>query len=157
MDNILFARNLVKGKIVETVFAQMFRETKKFTVLEFGYEKVITEFIQQGYDEKNAMIETLKTAPDFAVINQETKKVKLIEVKYMKKLSKNFVLKHAIRMSKSWNPSYLFVATQEGFFFDEIMNIIDNKGSIQMFSYGQISENIQEKYLKILKDFEANN
>ena len=70
---------------------------------------------------------------------------------------KNFVLKHATRMSKSWNPSYLFVATQEGFFFDEITNIVDNKGGIQIFSYGQISEDIQEKYLKILKDFEANN
>ena len=157
MNNILFARNLVKGKIAETVFAQMLRETKKFTILEFGYEKVIPEFIQQGYDEKNAMIETLKTAPDFAVINQETKKVKLIEVKYMKNLNKNFVLKHATRMNKSWNPSYLFVATQEGFFFDEISNIVNNKGNIQIFSYGQIPEDIQEKYLKILKDFEANN
>ena len=71
MSNTIFARNLVKGKIAETVFAQMLRESRQFTVLEFGYEKVIPEFIQQGYDEKNEMIETLKTAPDFAVINQK--------------------------------------------------------------------------------------
>jgi hypothetical protein len=30
MNNIQFARNLVKGKIAETVFAQMLRETKAF-------------------------------------------------------------------------------------------------------------------------------
>ena len=38
MNNVLFARNLVKGKIAETIFAQMLRETNQFTVLEFGYE-----------------------------------------------------------------------------------------------------------------------
>ena len=157
MSNIKFARNLVKGKIAETVFAQMLRETRQFTVIEFGYEKMIPEMIQQGYDEKNDMIETLKTAPDFAVINQKTKKVKLIEVKYMKELNNGFALKHAKRMSKSWNPSYLFIATQQGFFFDEISNIIDNNGETPTFSYGQISEDVQNKYLKILKDFEANN
>ena len=39
--NITFARNLVKGKIAEAIFAQMLRETKEFTVLEFGYEKIV--------------------------------------------------------------------------------------------------------------------
>ena len=34
---ITFSRNLVKGKIAETVFAQMLRSTGEFTVLEFGY------------------------------------------------------------------------------------------------------------------------
>ena len=47
MSNITFARNLVKGKIAETVFAQMLRETKTYTVLEFGYEKVIPELLKQ--------------------------------------------------------------------------------------------------------------
>lgn len=69
MKNDNFARNLVKGKIAETIFAQMLRETRTFTVLEFGYEKIIPELVQQGYDENNIMLETLRTAPDFAVIN----------------------------------------------------------------------------------------
>jgi len=45
---ITFSRNLVKGKIAETVFAQMLRSTGEFTVLEFGYEKIIPELVQQG-------------------------------------------------------------------------------------------------------------
>ena len=69
MKNDKFARNLVKGKIAETIFAQMLREVRSFTVLEFGYEKIIPELVQQGYDENNIMLETLRTAPDFAVIN----------------------------------------------------------------------------------------
>ncbi len=149
-----FARNLVKGKIAETIFAQMLRETKEFTVLEFGYEKIIPELIQHGYKENNIMIETLKTAPDFAVINRKTREVKLIEVKYMYTLNYGNILKYAKRMSQSWNPSYLFIASLDGFYFDEINKIIKNKGRIEPLEHPQISEEIKNGYLKILKDFE---
>lgn len=154
-NNIDFAKNLVKGKIAETIFAQMLRETKEFTVLEFGYEKVIPELIQQGYNEKNDMIETLKTAPDFAVINRKNKEVKLIEVKYRKKFNAKDILVVAERMHKSWNPSYLFVATPNGFYFDEVNEIIKNQGKMSLFT--QISQKIQEQYKNILINFEGNN
>lgn len=157
MSNIIFARNLVKGKIAETVFAQMHRETKLFTVLEFGYEKVIPELVQLGCKEKNVMLETLRTAPDFAVINQETKEVRLIEVKYMRSINPEYVFKYAKRMSESWNPSYLFIASLDGFYFDEINKIIKNKGTISRLEYSHISEDLQKQYLQILKDFEKNN
>ena len=157
MENVKFARNLVKGKIAETIFAQMLRETREFTVLEFGYEKIIPELIQQGYNNDNPMIETLRTAPDFAVINQKTKEVKLIEVKYMHALNFNYILKYAKRMSQSWNPSYLFIASLDGFYFDEINLIIKNKGKIKELKHIQIKEELQAKYLQILIDFEKNN
>ena len=154
MDNVTFARNLVKGKIAETIFAQMLRETKEFTVLEFGYEKIIPELVQQGYDENNITIETLRTAPDFAVINQISKKVKLIEVKYLRFLNFDYVLQYANKMHQSWNPSYLFIATLDGFYFDEIKTIIKNNGKISKLKHNQISSELQAKYLQILIDFE---
>ena len=157
MSNITFARNLVKGKIAETVFAQMLRETKTYTVLEFGYEKVIPELVQQGYDEKNITLETLRTAPDFAVINQETKKVKLIEVKYMRLINQEYILKYAKRMNESWNPSFLFIASLDGFYFDEINKIISNQGKISRLKHSQIPNELQKQYLQILQDFEKNN
>ena len=157
MKNDNFARNLVKGKIAETIFAQMLRETRTFTVLEFGYEKIIPELVQQGYDENNIMLETLRTAPDFAVINQQTKEVRLIEVKYMRSLNLNYVLRDAERMSESWNPSYLFIATLDGFYFDEINKIIENNGEISQLEHPQITKEIQARYLQILKDFEGRN
>ncbi len=152
-----FARNLVKGKIAETIFGQMLRETKEFTVLEFGYEKIIPDLVQLGYQENNGMIETLRTAPDFAVINRKTREVKLIEVKYMHVLNSTYVLKYAKRMSESWNPSYLFIASLDGFYFDKIDKIIENNGEISRLEHPQIAEDIQKRYLKILKDFESNN
>lgn len=144
----------MKGKIAETVFAQMLRETGSFTVLEFGYEKVIPELIQSGIKGDDAMIETLKTAPDFAVINRKTKEVRLIEVKYLKTLETKYVLKYALRMSESWNPSFLFVASESGFYFDDIATIIENDGEISTLKHPQISDEIQSQYLKILNDFE---
>lgn len=157
MDNITFARNLVKGKIVETIFAQMLREAGGFTVLEFGYEKVIPELIQQGYSGDNEMMETLRTAPDFAVINRKTKEVRLIEVKYQRFLNPAYVFRYANKMHQSWNPSYLFIATLDGFYFDEINDIIKKNGAIGPLNHPQISDELQKKYLQIVIDFEKNN
>jgi len=152
---ITFARNLVKGKIAETIFAQMLRETNKYTVLEFGYEKLVPELVQQGYNENFGLIETLRSSPDFAVINNVKKEVRLIEIKYMHSISKEYVLKAATRMHDSWNPSYLFVATLEGFYFNEINRIIDSQGEINPLMSTFVPDEIQAKYLQILIDFES--
>lgn len=157
MSNVNFTRQLVKGKVAETIFSQMFRQSGNFTVLEFGYEKVIPEMIQQGYNENSPMIETLRTAPDFAVIDRETRQVKLIEVKYQRFLNSDYTLKAANRMSQSWNPSYLFIATLDGFYMDEITNIIKNNGEIAPLIHPKISNELQKGYLQILIDFEENN
>lgn len=109
MDNeIIFTRNLVKGKIAETIFAQMLRETKKFTVLEFGYEKIVPELVQSGMVADDTL-EIIRRAPDFAVINRETKEVRLIEVKYRKKYSIAYNLRDAQRMVEAWNPVIFFL------------------------------------------------
>lgn len=157
MGNVSFARNLVKGKIAETIFAQMLRETQEFTVLEFGYEKVIPEIIQRGYNENNPTVKVLRTAPDFAVINQKTKSVELIEVKYMRNLNSKYVLEDAKRMHESWNPSFLFIATLTGFYFGDIKSIMENNGEINKLDDSQISKDLQDKYLQILIDFEGKN
>lgn len=158
MNNIMFARNLIKGRIAETVFAEMLRHSGEFTVLEFGYEKVIPELTQSGcIREDNEMIETLRTAPDFAVINRKTKEVHLIEVKYQRTLKSKYILEAAEKMHNSWNPSYLFVATLDGFYFDNIEDIMKNKGNISPLIHPQIPEEIQKEYLKIIQAFEAGN
>ncbi|MFA6097820.1 MAG: hypothetical protein WC788_09445 [Candidatus Paceibacterota bacterium] len=50
-----------------------------------------------------------------------------------------------------------FVATLDGFYFDEINKIIKNNGEISELEHPQIPEDIQSKYLQILKDFEGKN
>lgn len=155
--NIYFARSLVKGKIAETIFEQMLREAGVFTVLEFGYEKVIPEILSLRSTQGDDVVEMLRSAPDFAVIDHSTKKVHLVEVKYQHTINATYVLNAAKRMHKCWNPSYLFIATLEGFYFDEITRIIKNYGAIAPLQTTQVSQELQNNYLKILQDFEHNN
>ena len=154
INEISFARNLVKGKIAETIFAQMLRSTGAFTVLEFGYEKIIPELVgrSNGNDE---MVETLRTAPDFAVINNKTREVHLIEVKYRKEIKNSDILSIAKRMSQSWNPSFLFMGTVDGFYFGNVKDIIKAKGKIKPLVHPQIPKATQDNFLKILNDFEG--
>ncbi len=152
-----FTRMLVKGRIAETVFAQMLRSTGKFTVLKFGYEKIIPELVGfgQDVDDNAGVLDTLRSAPDFAVINRETKEVRLIEVKYRTRLHKPEILARAQKMHESWNPSYLFVATQDKFYFDEISTIIANNGNISELKHVFLPQDLQDKYIQIIKDFET--
>ncbi|MGH7141861.1 MAG: hypothetical protein ACREF5_00045 [Candidatus Saccharimonadales bacterium] len=151
-NSISFTRNLVKGRIAETIFAQMFRDNEDYTVLDFGYEKVVPQLVGQNYNHSNPVIESLRVAPDFAVINKDTKEVRLIEVKYQYKIDKYRILDYARIMHASWNPSYLFIATLDGFYFDEINKIIQKDGAISELK--EISSETQSNYLQILKDFE---
>lgn len=153
-QHITFARNLVKGKIAETVFAQMLRSTGSFTVLEFGYEKIIPELIGRGNEADNQTVEALRTAPDFAVINNKTKEVHLIEVKYRNIFTKKNVQDIAERMSRNWNPSYLFLASKTGFYFGEVKKLVETGGAIQLLNHPQIPKETQQEFLKILNDFE---
>jgi len=79
----------------------MFRQSGKYTVLEFGYEKIVSELIQGDYVEHSRIIERLRTAPDFAIINNEMKAVRLVEVKYRRSLNPDEILKIALRMQNS--------------------------------------------------------
>ncbi|MES2630393.1 MAG: hypothetical protein V4611_00330 [Patescibacteria group bacterium] len=157
MNSLSFTRNLVKGRVAETVFSQMLRNADCFTVLEFGYEKIIPDLLQYNHGHEDPVIETLRTAPDFAIINTETKEVRLVEVKYRRQLVDSNIKTCAEKMHASWNPSYLFVATLEGFYFDEVSKIIENNGRISPLVHKSIPAEVQEEYLKILRDFEEDN
>jgi len=154
MNTAKFSRDLVKGRIAETVFEQMYRDTGNFTVLEFGYEKIVPELVQGGYHERDDIVETLRNAPDFAVIDNRKKHVRLIEVKYRRRFLSEETLATAERMQKTWNPSYLFIATLSGFYFDSIEYIIQRNGFITPLSDDEIPKDIQEKYLAVLQEFE---
>lgn len=154
-NNIHFTRSLVKGRIAETIFSQMFRDTGEYNVLEFGYEKIVPEIMRQSYNCDDPVIESLRVAPDFAVIGLKTKEVRLIEVKYRYRLDPGEILSCAKKMHASWNPSYLFIATLGGFYFDEISKIINGNGNISPLD--EIPEDFQSKYLQILQDFEKVN
>jgi hypothetical protein len=50
----------------------------------------------------------------------------------------------------------LFLATPEGFFFDDVKNIIKNNGEIEKLKHPNISAETQKKYLDLLIKYEIN-
>jgi hypothetical protein len=98
-------------------------------------------------------MEIIRRAPDFAVINNDTHDVYLIEVKYLMRPTASTILTDAKRMFDSWKPSYLFLATPDGFFFDKASEIVKNGGVIQPFTHPQIPSELQSKYTQLLNEF----
>lgn len=153
-DQIEFSRNLIKGKITETLFEQMLRDSKNFTILAFGYENILPELAHRQNDiHAQETMEIIRRAPDFAVIDNETHEVYLIEVKYMMNPRSDYILFHAKRMYESWKPSYLFLATPKGFYFDKASTILKKDGIISPLKTLKISKELQDKYIKLLNDF----
>lgn len=151
---IRFSEQLIKGKITEMIFEQMLREAGKFTVLAFGYENILPELMHRQRDMKTEQtMEVIRRAPDFAVINNTTHDVHLIEIKYRKNISPSEILSLANKMFESWKPSYLFIASPKGFYFGKVANIVERKGKIEPLSHPQISSALQDKYLKLLNQF----
>jgi len=153
--NVDFSDRLIRGRIAEIIFEQMLRDTNDFTVLHFGYEHIVPELSRDPKDRESETMKIIRRAPDFAVINKQTKKVHLIEVKFQRKLSRTYTLEAASAMNECWNPSSLFIATLDGFFFDDISNIIDNEGVIPPLVHKMIPIELQEKYLNLLRKYES--
>lgn len=155
MNNIRFTHELIKGKIAELIFAQMIRSTDAYTILEFGYEKTLPSLAQM-HPKSPATEETMeiiKRAPDFTIINHKTKEVHLIEVKYMGELSKGKVASAARKIQKSWKRAALFIASPDGFYFDTVEDVIENKGEIKPFKHPKITAKAQSQYLDLLNEF----
>lgn len=157
MKNTNFTEGLIKGKIAEIVFEQMFRETKKFTILPFGYETTLPEVAQYQQDVKNKsakkVVDNIRHAPDFVLITIDHQQVYLVEVKYHKNPTPEAVLKDAQRTLQRWKPSWLFVASPKEFFFESCTSIENHKGKIMPLGNKWIPAGLRVEYLKLLNTF----
>lgn len=154
MQKIEFSKNLIKGRVGEMVFEQMLRDAGGFTVLGFGYEKIIPELARrQETIEAERTMEIIRRAPDYAVIKHDTNKVYLVEVKYMHNMRRDWVLSAAQKMIESWDPSYLFIVTPSGFYFESVRSVVEKEGHIEPFGYESVSKHLQDEYLKLLNTF----
>ena len=149
-----FSEQLIKGKIAEMVFSQMFRDENKFTVIPFGYETTFPEIAQYGYLAKDKHVfDTIRNAPDFALVSHDKKEVYLVEVKYRNGLFPDQLQQKAKEIQDRWKSVRLFIATPTGFFFDDCSGIIHHHGSVSPLDESWITEKKQKEYLKLLNEF----
>jgi hypothetical protein len=156
MNTMKFTHELIKGKVAEIIFEQMIHNTKGYTVLEFGYEKVVHQLAKAPKSEgAEAMIEIVRKAPDYAIVNEDTHNVTLVEIKYMAQKTNGKVSAIAKDIEKSWRNAALFIATPKGFYFDHVDTIIKNKGVIKPFTHPKIPEKVVTLYVSMLNEFIA--
>jgi hypothetical protein len=157
MSSVNFARELAKGRVAETIFEFMFRETGKFTVLRFGYEymqPVLAQYRQDLHSAGLKTLENIENAPDFGLLTEDKRSFYLVEVKYRHSFTDEAVLKIANEITERWNNTYLFIASSDSFFFDSCTNVKNNSGRIPVLERSWVEESLQNKYLELLKQFE---
>ena len=153
--NVNFSRQLIKGRVAEIIFQQMFGETGLFTIIPFGYEYTMPDLppLQRSQQSKETL-DTIRSSPDFAIISRDKKDVSLIEVKFRTKFDPRSIQPLASKQLKRWNPSLLFIATLDGFYLDRCARIVKRHGQIAKLSTKIIKKADQNKYLELLKEFE---
>jgi hypothetical protein len=150
-----FQKHLIKGKIAQIIFEQMFREQGEYTVIPFGYENILPEIFPQhnNFEGAQRAIDNIRNAPDYTLISIKKEKVYLVEVKYRRELNVEEIKNVAARQMQRWNPSCIFVATQGGFYFGLCSTILAND-MIPKLTDSTISKDLQLKYLDLLNEFE---
>ncbi|MEO5645881.1 MAG: hypothetical protein ABIQ91_00185 [Candidatus Paceibacterota bacterium] len=148
-----FSKQLIKGKIAELVFEQMFRRVDGYTVIPFGYESIIPELVQYAErEDRNGLIENIRNAPDFALVSHAPKQVLLVEVKYRKNIDMEEVKETAKRICAQWKLAWIFYATPKGFYFDFCADI-GHQHKLTYLDESIIPIEIQEEYLKLIREF----
>ena len=161
-SNSRFPHELIKGKIAELIFELMFRETGKFTALRFGYEYTLPELAQyRNIVEVQNVLNNISNSPDFVLIKNEKNadgklEVFTVEVKYQRDINREKIKEIAESTLKTWDPSWLFVATPECFYFTACRRIVENNGEMWKLTDNWVSEPLKKKYLELLRDFEIN-
>lgn len=148
-----FVTNLVKGRIVETIFKSMLAETDRYTVIPAGYEHTMPMLAQHHKRNPHSKsLETMRKSPDFILVSNTDDRTLFVEVKYRKSHFIHEMIETSKSIIENWDDAYLFLATQDGFYFDSCKNIIDN-AYIMKLNEALIPLDKQNEYLDILRQF----
>ncbi len=148
-----FEKQLIKGKIAEIIFQQMWADAGKYTILPLGYESVLPGLLERRSSE---ILKPIRSAPDFILIPKDEKddNILIVEVKFSRNPEAfNRLREVVLEQNKRWNPSYMFIASLKRFYFGKCNDILSNK-CIKPLEEKFVPFNLQEKYLKLLKEFE---
>lgn len=148
------SKDFIKGKIAETIFEEMFLEAGDYTIIPFGYEKILPELANhKKFPSAQKVIDNIRTSPDYAVIMPDRNRILLIEVKFRRCLDIGEIIGIAEEQSRRWNPSWIFLATLDGFYLGECSNIINFRNILKL-KEDMVSKDVQSKYLNLIKEFE---
>lgn len=150
--NQVFLRGLIKGKVAELIFEEMFREAGKFNVLRLGTEYTLPLLIQAQRTLKlPAMVDDVRHTPDFLLISHDQTEAFFVEVKYRLKPQASDMEGAAAELLKRWHSPWLFLATPTGFYFAPCHAVVKERGEIRPLGERWIAKGLQGEYLRLLQ------
>jgi hypothetical protein len=151
--NLEFAENLIKGKAAEIIFQRMFVEMGTAMVIPYGYENVtpvLAQYLHEMDENDKKDLQNVRNMPDYLLIAADDKKnERLVDVKYRKYNDPDRIQKVATEVFERWPSAWMFLATQEGFFFGKC-EIIKQEGKIDPLNHSWVSQEKQREYLDLL-------
>lgn len=145
---------LFNRKISEIIFEQMFLESGKYTIVPIGYDRTVPEltpYKRHSYVKK--VLDNIKAAPDFVLISKDKTDVIVVEVQYMPNLIPNKLGDIVHTLLRRWETSYVFLATQQAFYFEHCSVIKAENGHIKSLSERWVRMDVQNKYLELLHHY----
>lgn len=150
--NNTFEHSLIKGKIAETIFELMFRDSKKFSVFHFGYEYTTEYLAQYNSALPKEVLNNIRHSPDFIIVTEDKKQAYLVEVKYRSHIVDEQMIEVAQNLTKRWNPAFVFVISDTGFYFTPANTIINEK-KMKILDVNWIHSELQAKYFRLAEDY----
>ena len=148
-----FDEGLIKGKLTEVIFEEMFLARGEFDILPIGYEYNAPEVAENiNLLKDKELIANLRHTPDFLIVSKDKKEAFLVEVKFRSHKDDKEVLEIAQKIHDRYGPSYLFLSTHEHFYFESCKKIIEDK-FIDVLPESWIPKEMQDKYLALLNKY----
>ena len=149
-----FEENLIKGKIVETIFQQMFIETDKYELYSFEATVDLSsiQHLSHHKDIQN-ILDGSSPVPQCIIVPKGKDEVYIINTLYSESYHSNDLIDQARDSHDKWEYSWLFLATRYHFHFDSCWNIMNSNGHMDLLPYTWIPRDIQDKYKSLLHQF----
>lgn len=151
--DINFDEGLIKGKITEVIFEEMFLKRGEFDILPIGYEYNAPEVAENlNLLKDKELIANLRHTPDFLIVSKDKKEAFLVEVKFRSHKDDKEVFEIAQKIHDRYGPSYLFLATHDNFYFESCKKILEDK-FIDVLPESWIPKEMQKEYLALLNKY----
>lgn len=121
-----FIKKLVKGKIVEIIFWQMFADSGEFDIIPLGYEyqqPTLTQLKHSNPIVQDA-VAGISSLPDFLLVTKDDSAAFVVEVKYRFQPELSEIIEIAKEIVSRHKHAWLFLASSDMFYFSPCHDII---------------------------------
>ena len=155
-NQLTIEESIKKGRAAEELVKDMFEESGRFSVYDFGYGVVLPELARRQKHKDNpdgiTGMRKIRSMPDLIMIDEIRRQGILAEVKHYKKYTPQAALREAKKYAAHWPEAYLLFIAEDGIRMELVSNIIKRKGEkMSKLSKNWIPLELQSTYMERLR------